>query len=494
MYHSFPVVEEYAANESKTQPFFLCEYSHAMGNGPGDTMDYWEIFYKHPKMIGGCIWEWADHVVMVDGVPKYGGDFPGELYHDFNFCVDGLVFPDRSFKAGSLNAKAAYQYLRCEWEGSAVKVTNLYDFTNLKEYTFRYECQVDGETVWEKNERLDVEPKESVLLEIPPVESCRLGAFINCTLLDRTGYEVAMVQLLMDVPCIPQKRCEEKAEITEEKLSYAVKGAGFGYRVSKVTGEIESITKEGEELLKDKVKLTVLRAPTDNERNIKRQWYNMGDGYRNWEGEYLDRLFNKCYVCEKEGNVITVKGSLAGVSRMPFFRYTLTYTFLASGEVEVNLSGDVREDCIWLPRLGFEFRTHYENQKFRYYGMGDGENYCDMHYHAKVGCFESDADREYVPYPMPQEHGNHTKTKLLEMEQGLSFCSDSGFECNVSHYSAEGLMAAEHTDELVKEDATIIRIDYKNSGIGSGACGPMPQEKYRLMEKKIDEFRFTIKP
>ncbi len=494
MYHSFHIVEEYAQNEEKTKPFFLCEYSHAMGNGPGDIMDYWDIFYKHPKMVGGCIWEWADHVVMVDGVAKYGGDFPGEMYHDFNFCVDGLVFPDRSFKAGTLNAKAAYQYLRCEWEGSAVKVTNLYDFTNLKEYTFRYECQVDGETIWEKNERLDIEPKDSVLLEIPTVEKCVLGAYINCSLFDDTGYEVAMVQLPMDVPCVPQKGCEEKAEITEEKLSYVVKGAGFDYRVSKITGEIESITKEGKELLKDNVKLTVLRAPTDNERNVKRQWYNLGDGYRNWEGEYLDRLFNKCYSCEREGNVITVKGSLAGVSRMPFFRYILTYTFFANGEVTVNLAGDVREDCIWLPRLGFEFRTGYENQKFRYFGMGDMENYCDMRYHAKVGFYESDADREYVPYPRPQEHGNHTKTKILELAEGLSFRSDMGFECNISHYSAEGLMEAGHTDELKKEDATIIRIDYKNSGLGSGSCGPLPQEKYRLMEKKIEKFSFTVKP
>ena len=494
MYHSFPIVEEYANNESKTQPFFLCEYAHAMGNGPGDIRDYWDIFEKYSKMIGGCIWEWADHVVMEDGVPKYGGDFPGELTHDANFCVDGLVFPDRSFKAGSLNAKAVYQYLRCEWEGKDLKVTNLYDFTNLKEYTFCYECQVDGETLWKKTEVLDLEPKASALLEIPAVESCTLGAYINCSLLDSAGYEVAMVQLPMDVPCVPQKGCDEPAEIREDERSFAVTGAGFGYRISKRTGEIESITKEGKELLTDKVKLTVLRAPIDNERRIMREWYNLGDTYRNWEAEGFDRLFNKCYSCTREGNVVTVKGSLAGVSRTPFFRYELTYTFFANGEVGVNLSGDVREDCIWLPRLGFEFRTLYENQGFRYFGMGAGENYCDMHYHAKIGFFESDADREYVPYPKPQEHGNHTKTKLLEMEKGLLFQSETGFDCNVSHYSAEGLMAAMHIDELRKENATVIRIDYKDSGVGSNACGPVLKEEYRLEEKRIENFRFILKP
>ncbi len=494
MYHSFPIVEEYAEDETKTQPYFLCEYAHAMGNGPGDMKDYWNIFEKYPKLIGGCIWEWADHVVMENGVPKYGGDFPGELTHDSNFCVDGLVFPDRSFKAGSLNAKAVYQYLRCEWEGNAIKVTNLYDFTNLKEYTFRYECQVDGETVWEKTEVLNVEPKKSVLLEIPLVETCVLGAYINCSLLDNNGYEVAMVQLPMNVICVPDKTSRVAIGIENEEFAYVVKGNDFGYRVSKITGEIESITKDGKELLTDKVRMTVVRAPIDNERRIMRQWYNLGDTYRNWEAEGFDRRFNKCYSCTAEGNRITVTGSLAGVSRMPFFRYTLAYDFFADGKVEVNLSGDVREDCIWLPRLGFEFRTSFENQDFRYYGMGDMENYCDMFYHTKVGFYESDADKEYVPYPKPQEHGNHTQTKLLEMKQGLSFRSETGFDFNVSHYSAEGLMKAMHTDELVKEDATVIRIDYKDSGVGSGACGPALKEEYRLAEKKIENFQFTITP
>ncbi len=494
MYHSFPVVEEYAQNEEKTQPYFLCEYAHAMGNGPGDMMDYWKIFYQHPKLIGGCIWEWADHVVTVDGVPKYGGDFPGELTHDSNFCVDGLVFPDRSFKAGSLNAKAVYQYMKCDLKGDALTVTNLYDFTNLKEYTFRYTCQVDGEVIEEKSLTLDVAPKESVTLTCATVKKCRLGAYVNCFLYDQTGYEVAMVQLPMDAVCVPEEVSGEEIGIAEEELSFVVKGDGFGYRVSKITGEIESITKEGEELLRDKVKLTVLRAPIDNERKIMRVWYNLGDTYRNWEAEGFDRLFNKCYSATATGNVIAVEGALSGVSRMPFFKYQLEYRFFADGTLEVSLSGDIREDCVWLPRLGFEFRADFENRKFRYFGMGDMENYCDMKYHARVDFYESDADREYTPYPKPQEHGNHTQTKLLEMQDGLTFRSDAGFDCNVSHYSAEGLMKAMHTDELNKEDATIIRIDYKDSGVGSAACGPVLKEEYRLAEKRIEDFRFTIRP
>ena len=112
MYPGYSDLGNKALTDDVNMPIFLCEYSHAMGNGPGDVWDYNELFDKYPKLIGGCIWEWADHVVTVDGVEKYGGDFEGEITHDGNFCCDGLVFADRSLKAGSLEAKAAYQPIR----------------------------------------------------------------------------------------------------------------------------------------------------------------------------------------------------------------------------------------------------------------------------------------------------------------------------------------------------------------------------------------------
>ena len=203
-------------------------------------------------------------------------------------------------------------------------------------------------------------------------------------------------------------------------------------------------------------------------------------------------MFNKCYSVEVDGNRVTVKGSLSCISRLPFLYYTADYVFYGDGSVKVTLNGDVREDCIWLPRLGFEFKTPYENDKFSYYGMGDGENYCDMHYHAKVGFYDSDADKEYVNYIVPQEHGIHIMTKLLDIKNGFKFESDEGFEFNVSHYSSKGIMDAMHIDELVKENDTIVRIDYKNSGIGSFSCGPEILEKYKLAEKKIENFTFYI--
>ena len=488
MYSSIDQVEEYGKDETKTMPFFLCEYSHAMGNGPGDVKDYWDVIYKYPKLIGGCIWEWADHTVLVDGVAKYGGDF-NELTHDSNFCADGLVFHDRSFKAGSLNAKATYQYMNCELCGNILTVTNLYDFTNLCEYTFKYECVVDGKITETKTMKLGLEPKESTSFEVMVSDKCTLGAFVNCYLYDETGYEVASKQLVQDCECVPEEKCTECAKIEETDNDFVVNANGIRYTISKHYGEIVSIVKDGIEQLNDRVKLTVMRAPTDNERNIKRMWYkDTGD----WHAEGFDRLFNKCYECTSDGNKVTVKGALASISRVHFLDYETVYTFFADGSVKVELSGDVREDCIWLPRLGFEFRLPYENDRFSYFGMGDGENYCDMHYHAKIGFYDSTADKEYVNYIMPQEHGNHIGAKILDMKGSLIFTSDDGFEFNVSHYSAMNLMRAMHTDEIKKENSTIVRIDYKNSGIGSNSCGPELLAKYKLCEKKIENFVFYI--
>ncbi len=490
-YPAISFVEEYAKDKTKHLPFFLSEYAHAMGNGPGDVMDYWDVVYKYPKLIGGCIWEWADHTVIVDGVPKYGGDFADEVTNDGNFCADGLVFHDRSFKAGSLNAKAAYQYMRCSLSGSTLNVTNLYDFTNLNEYTFEYDCVVDGEIIETKVMTLDVKPKETVSFECATVKKCKLGAFVNCYLYDNDGYEVASAQLHMDAKQEEYFVEAEPAEIVENKNKYIVKGKDFSYTISKTYGELESVIKSGRELLKEHVKLTVMRAPMDNERTMQKSWYKFT---KEWNAEGFDKLFNKCYSCICKDNVITVEGALACVSRMPFLKYKITYSFYKDGSLKINLNGNIREDCIWLPRLGFEFKTFYANDKFRYFGRGDGENYCDMKHHAKIGFYESSADEEYVNYIVPQEHGNHINTKLLEMERGLTFIAESEFEFNVSHYSAKNLTEAMHIDELKKEDATIVRIDYMNSGVGSESGGRPPlMEKYRLSEKKIENFGFYIK-
>ncbi len=488
MYEGIASIAKKMADPEFKYPYFMCEYSHAMGNGPGDVMDYWELVYANKKFIGGCIWEWVDHTVIVDGVPKYGGDFEGEMTHDLNFCCDGMVFHDRTLKAGSLEVKAVYQNMDCTLSENEISVLNRFDFTNLSEYDFKYEIKVDGKTVEEKTLTLDVEPKETAKIPVELPEKCVLGAYINCYLYDKTGDCVAQKQL--EIPAETVKRENDKTPANaEENDSFIIfSGDEFKYTFSKDLGTFVSLIKNGEEQLTAPVELTVMRAPTDNERNIRAEWY----WHNTWQAENFDKLFTMIYDCKSESGQITVNGSLSGVSRIPFFHFETRYFVSASGEISVSLNGNIREKCIWLPRLGFEFKTPFDSSKFSYFGMGPYENYCDMNHASMVDRFESDADREYVPYIMPQEHGNHIKTKVLEMDNGLTFEAENGFEFNVSHYSSHTLMNARHWDELKKSDSTIIRIDYKNSGIGSASCGPALLEKYRLSEKEI-HFEFTIR-
>ena len=489
MYPSCQYVEEYGRKPEKYLPLFLCEYSHAMGNGPGDVKDYWDIFYQNPKLIGGCIWEWADHVYLEKGVPRYGGDF-GELTNDSNFCADGLVTYDRKLKAGSLNVKYVYQNVRFELAERVIKVTNLFDFTNLGRYRITIQINVDGNILEEKEYRLHLAPKETGEISIRLPKTAELGAFAVCRLWDDAGNEKGMTELALPVPLQEKTKIlqTDQVSIKETKQAYVVSTGENVYQISRHTGEIIQIEKRGENQILEPVKLTVWRAPIDNERNIKAKW-----GHPNiWEGENLDRIFNNMHELVFDGkNTITVNGCLAGISRAPFLQYTLHYTFYNDGKMKINLLGKVRENCVWLQRLGFEWVTPKANSAFCYYGRGPLENYCDMHYHTTTGIFESTAEQEYFPYVMPQEHGNHTACKFLFQKNGLQFIADTEFEINVSQYTTQALTNAAHIDELVSNDAVNVRIDYRNSGLGSNSCGPELLEKYRLKEKDIT-FSFVV--
>lgn len=478
MYPAVAEIKAHAKDENFRHPYFMCEYSHAMGNGPGDVCDYWEVIYQYPKLIGGCIWEWADHTVIVDGVPRYGGDFEGEMTNDGNFCCDGLVFADRSFKAGSYEAKRAYQYLSCRLEGSTLVVKNLYDFTNLNEFKFRYAVENDGEQICEETLILDLAPKAETRLELTVPQRTRLGAYVNCYLYDSTGYETAMVQLELPSAKEADVNAPVIAAVSENAHRIILTDETASYTISRHSGMLESVRRDGKELLAAPCQLSVWRAPTDNDRNIKAKW----GWYNIWEGENFNRLFTKVYEVKTEGKEVKVKGSLSGVSRMPFAQFEITYSLWEKG-LKTEIHAQVAERCIWLPRFGMEYFLPYESDHFTYFGMGELENYCDMSRSAHMGRFESSADKEYVNYIMPQEHGNHTKTKWLEIQDSLHFEGD--FEFNVSHYSADMLTAAMHIDELKKSDVTHVRIDYKVSGIGSNSCGPDLIEKYRLSEKEI---------
>ena len=487
MYPALEAVEEKAKDDGIDMPIFLCEYAHAMGNGPGDVYYYNELFDRYPKLIGGCVWEWADHVVTVDGVEKYGGDFEGELTHDKNFCCDGIVFADRSFKAGSYEMKAAYQPIRTSFDNGILTVYNRLDFTNLNEYILKYEIEVDGEKVYKNESVLDLKPHENAQLTVNTEEyCCKYGAFLNVYLV-KGEEQFAQTQHKLDFKKISTSE-EALSDLTEDKDYIYAKGENFSYEFSKRTGNFKSINIKGKEQLAKDISFSAFRAPTDNDCNVKAKWAFLDI----WQGENLDRIFSKIYDCRIENGKIFVSGSLAGVSRVPFARYDLLVSIFKNGKIDFSLKSKIGDGVVWLPRFGFDFVLPDSNKDFSYFAFGPHESYCDLHNGSKISLYESNTEKEYVPYARPQEHGNHFGAKMLKIGDML-IEAQNGFEFRVSDYSTNALYKAAHTDELKKDGFVHMRVDYKVSGIGSNSCGPYIDEKYRLNEKEID-FEFSVLP
>ena len=489
MYSKPEVIAGWAESNEKEQPIFLCEYAHSMGNGPGDIWDYWETFYKYDNLIGGCIWEWADHSVLDEEGYKYGGDFEGEMTNDKNFCCDGLVFPDRGTKSGTLEAKAAMAPFRIEYRDGKVSVENRYDFLSFEECRFEYEVSLDGEAIEKDTVVSDALPHNKFDIELKNIpETSKLGCYVKVKMTDKEGHVTGVLQ--KEIPTSTEKAKVPKGnvDIKELKGEFVVTAGNTVYRVSGQTGWITGICTNGEEKIKTPIVLSFTRPEIDNEKNMVNLWY-----LRNiWEGENLDRLMHKTYSVEKNENSIWVRCSEAGVSRRPLFRYLLKYDFYEDGSMHIGLEGNIDESSIWLPRLGFEFEIPNEQKEFSYFGNGPMDSYCDMTHHGVVEWHRSNTEQEYVPYVKPQEHGNHTQTKALLLQGGLEFWADSTMDINVSDYSFEGIQKADHAYQLEKAENVHVRVDYKNSGIGSASCGFELAKPYRLAEKTIN-FGLTVR-
>lgn len=282
----YPSVENFvkmAENPEIPYPVFMCEYSHAMGNSPGDVWQYWEEIYARPNMIGGCIWEWCDHAVHQDGKLCYGGDFPGELTNDGNFCCDGMVTAERKLKSGSLEIAAAYSPIRTALRDHTVLVTNHLDFTDLENYTLLCQVEADGEILEETRLLPHCAPGET--LEIPletrlPV-ACRLGAHVRVTLLKDGSRQASQLSLPLPTRLLPRETRKSAPHFREDARYIYAEGEEFAYRFNKQTGCLDSLVLHGREWLCAPVEITAYRAPIDNERNVKARWYHEN----NWQGK-----------------------------------------------------------------------------------------------------------------------------------------------------------------------------------------------------------------
>lgn len=479
MYPSMPEMDRIAALGDE-RPLFLCEFSASMGNGPGDVYDYTEHFYKNPLFIGGCIWEWADHAVRENGVLKYGGDFNEET-HDGKFCLDGIVFADRGKKGGSYEAKFAFQNMKAELHGDKLEIENRFDFTDLSEYKLMAYLVVGGEIKEKCEILLSLAPHEKKTVDIPfeiPA-SAPMGAYINLALLDGEC-EIVHASLKTDCETAPLN-AGEPGEVTESGKDF-VMGA---FRVDKKTGQIKAIYKGNKNLLAEPAKITVWRAPVDNDGKL----------LSGWALDKLRHTHEKNYSAEVKGNRVTFSSSLAGVAREPFMHYEKSYEIFSDG-LKVTLSGEIHKDKLntFLPRLGFEFKIDEENASFSYVGMGPYENYTDMCHGVTFGHYESTAEKAYVPYTVPQDYGNHKNVLQFSLDCGIMFSADKAFEFAATEYDSETLTDMAHDYELFgkKTPYTNVRVDFADSGLGSASCGPELAECYRVPFGKF-KFEFFIK-
>ncbi len=490
MYPSPADIDKLVEEGTEGEPIFLCEYSHSMGNGPGDVWEYWEHILASPALVGGCIWEWTDHTVLVDGVPKYGGDFPGELTHSGNFCCDGMTFHDRSFKAGTYEIAAAYAPFRFTYEDGRITVKNWYAFTDLSEKRLQYTLAVDGNVIEQETVTLAAAPYETAVVTPRATfpDTCRLGCTVTVALYEPDGAEpFARLQQEVAVPVVVPTEEKSRATLTEDDFHVYAAGDRFAYAFSKQYGMFDSLVVDGRERLAGPVEISAYRAIIDNEMFCYQNWKYTDQ----FKAENMDRAFTKVYEVTVEDGRIVAKCSLAGVSRVPMIRYTVAVDIYADGSMDWSVDADVRDWAAWIPRFGFVLPLAQKDLPFRYFGRGPLENYSDLCHHARLDWHDSTASAEYVPYILPQEHGNHTGVRSLSID-GLTFdATDRSLEANVSAYSILQLDRATHIDEIGDSTGTFLRIDYRNAGVGSQSCGPELAPAHRIGEKKIT-FGFSV--
>ena len=506
------ILREYLNNKHLKNPLFLCEYSHAMGNGPGDLQQYWDLIYKYDWFFGGCVWEMLDHSVATgdniyaDPHFVYGGDF-GDYPHDNNFCVDGLVSPTRVPHTGMKEYKNVLMPVALTYEEGKLRVKSLRNFTSLSDLDLYWTLERNGRVVAEgRFANLNVAPGKSRTYQLPHFNAAMSGAWctLNVTLRQNTttawsevGFEVGAKQFTLS-----EKQCDAKVtDAIPETAAIAVSADADAitvttndtvYTVDKVRGLLSSVCDRGTELLTAPVDVTIWRAPTDNDRRIRRKW----------EAAELQRATTKCYTCEVEEiseKFVRVRAKLSVGAKIyrPFLHTDLVYTFFAEGGVKLDFDVKVRDfaDFDMLPRFGVEMQLPEGFERLRFFGRGPGASYMDLRHSSRLGVFETTVSEHFEHYVRPQENMAHTDTKWmfvsnLEGHGLMALMTDADFSFNCSHYTPKMLTETKHDYELKPLRETVLNLDYRHNGIGSNSCGPELNEAFRLSEK---EFHFSIR-
>ena len=501
------------------KPYIMCEYCHAMGNGPGDLEDYFELIHSEEKMCGGFIWEWCDHAIdmgkTIEGkkMYAYGGDHK-EYPHDGNFCMDGLVYPDRTPHTGLMEFKNVHRPVRVtafDAGNGTLTIKNYMNFVNLKDYAvLGYEVLVDGE-VTESGSITDealldlaagCEKTIPLAITVPEQGKCALKLTWYqkyATELLPEHFELGFEEVFVETADNQNQKAKKMRKRPEGTASFGwkeddhymtVSTEQFSYTYNKFTGLFEEMCYANQNLLDRPMELNIWRAPTDNDRNIKHTWMR---------AQY-DRTVTRAYetTAKEENGYVEIVTSYSMVS--PALQRILTgvihWTIYCDGTLDVHV--EAKKDPVFpvLPRFGLRLFLPKTFEKLTYCGLGPVESYVDKHRASYHGIFHSTPAEQQEDYIRPQENGSHYDCDYASLASNrvmLTAAGEKTFSFQASVYTQEELTAKAHNYELKPCGSTVFCIDYRQAGIGSASCGPMLLEKYQLKETEIS-FDVRLKP
>ena len=515
MYPALSEIQEYLDKDG-SKPFLLVEYCHSMGNGPGDFEDYFQMIQDNDKMCGGFVWEWCDHAIAHGTAENgktiyaYGGDH-GEEIHDGNFCMDGLVYPDRTVHTGLLEYKNVYRPARVisyDKESGELVLHNYMDFDDLKDYVkISYELTQDG-LVISKGKLPEVsaaphsEGKINLKINVPESGKCYLKFIYHLKkelpLLDEDhilGFDEIEVSQ-KDAKCQLAEKWVEKTvtdselQVSEDDTQIHIKGREFAYTIDRRTALFTEMKFAGREYLNHPMELNIWRAPTDNDMYIKSEW----------KKAHYDKAYTRAYTTEvvqgKHGVKITSHASVVAETVQKILDVTITWKIEAAGKIDADIAVTKDDEFPDLPRFGVRMFLDKKLSAARYFGMGPQESYCDKHQAASHGLYQANVDDLHEDYIRPQENGSHYDCEYVELNNsryGIVVSAENAFSFNASYYTQEELEEKTHNYELTESDSVVFCVDYALNGIGSNSCGPVVLEQYRF-DDVLFRFQFTLIP
>lgn len=515
MYPAFSEIQEYLDKDG-SKPFLLVEYCHSMGNGPGDFEDYFQMIQDNDKMCGGFVWEWCDHAIAHGTAENgktiyaYGGDH-GEEIHDGNFCMDGLVYPDRTVHTGLLEYKNVYRPARVisyDKESGELVLHNYMDFDNLKDYVkISYELTQDGLLIGKgKLAEVSVVPhsegKTNLQVNVPENGKCYLKLIYHLKkempLLEEDyilGFDEIEVSQ-KDAKCQLAEKWVEKTvtdselQVSEDDTQIHIKGREFTYTIDRRTALFTEMKFAGREYLNHPMELNIWRAPTDNDMYIKSEW----------KKAHYDKAYTRAYTTEvvqgKHGVKITSHASVVAETVQKILDVTITWKIEAAGKIDADIAVTKDDEFPDLPRFGVRMFLDKKLSAARYFGMGPQESYCDKHQAASHGLYQANVDDLHEDYIRPQENGSHYDCEYVELNNsryGIVVSAENAFSFNASYYTQEELEEKTHNYELAESDSVVFCVDYALNGIGSNSCGPVVLEQYRF-DDVLFRFQFTLIP